>query len=107
MSGKPLDWFFAQWLNRAGVPKVEGSWRYDPTKKQVEVTLSQGQSAEPYRVNVEVGIVARAGELPDVKSIALAARQNTFTFPLEAAPTSLVLDPNTTLLMEAGPFLKR
>jgi aminopeptidase N len=107
VSGKPLDWFFAQWLNRPGVPKIEGSWRYDPTKKQVEVTLSQGQTAEPYRVNVEVGIVARAGELPNVKSIALAVRQGTFTFPLEAAPASLVLDPNTTLLMEAGPFLKR
>jgi len=107
VSGRPLDWFFAQWLNRPGVPRIEGSWRYDAMKKQVEVTLSQGQSAEPYRLNVDLGIVARAGELPDVKTIALAERQRTFTFPLEAAPVSLVLDPNTTLLMDAGPFVRR
>ena len=66
VSGKPLDWFFTQWLNRPGVPKIDGSWRYDAVKKQVEVTLSQAQAAEPYRVNVDVGIVAKAGELPTV-----------------------------------------
>jgi aminopeptidase N len=107
VSGRPLDWFFAQWLNRPGVPKIEGSWRFDVVKKQVEVSISQAQPAEPYRVNVDVGIVPRAGELPTVKTIALAARQGTFTFPLEAAPASVTLDPNTTLLMDAGPFLKR
>ena len=107
VSGKPLDWFFTQWLNRPGVPKIEGGWRYDATRKQLEVTLSEAQAAEPYRVTVEVGISAKAGELPAVKTIALSARQGTFTFPLEAAPVSLMLDPNTTLLMDAGPFVKR
>ena len=76
-------------------------------KKQVEVTLGQGQPSEPYRVNVDVGIVAKAGELPTVNTIALAGRQGIFTFPLEAAPVSVVIDPNTTLLMEAGAFVKR
>ena len=28
-SGADLGWFFDQWLNRAGSPVVEGSWRYD------------------------------------------------------------------------------
>ena len=64
VSGKPLDWFFTQWLNRPGVPKLEGSWRYDAARKQVEVTLSQAQAGEPFRVNVDVGIVATAGALP-------------------------------------------
>src|SRR6185503_297913 len=86
VSGKPLDWFFTQWLTRPGVPKIDGSWRYDPVKKQLEVTLSQAQAAEPYRVTVEVGISSRAGDLLAVKTIALSARQGAFTFPLEAAP---------------------
>ena len=34
----------------------------------------------------------------------MAAKQGTFTFPVDAAPASVVLDPNTTLLMDAGPF---
>ena len=76
-------------------------------KKQLEVTLSQAQVAEPYRLSVDVGIVGRAGELPAVKTVALSARQGTFTFPLETAPAAVVLDPNTTLLMNAGAFVKR
>ena len=42
-----------------------------------------------------------------VKTIALPGKQGTFTFPLEAAPLSVVLDPNTTLLMDAGAFVRR
>jgi len=107
VSGKPLDWFFTQWLNVPGVPKIEGSWRYDAARRQLEVTLSQAQAAQPYRLSMDVGIVRNAGELPTVKTVPLAARQGTFTFPLEAAPASVVLDPNTALLMDAGAFVKR
>jgi len=109
VSGKPLDWFFTQWLNRPGVPKIEGSWHYDAAIKELVLLLSQTQSSEPYRVNIDVGVVLKAGELPVIKTLAITApfRQGTFTFPLEAAPISVVLDPNTTLLMDAGPFIKR
>ena len=69
VSGKPLDWFFAQWLNRPGVPKIEGSWRYLPARKAIEVTLSQTQAADPFRLAVEVGIAAKAGDAPRVERI--------------------------------------
>jgi len=42
-----------------------------------------------------------------VKTIALTAKQGAFTLPLEAAPLSVSLDPNTTLLMDAGALIKR
>ena len=64
VSGRQLDWFFTQWLTRPGVPKLEGSWRYDAVKKQVEVTLTQSQAAEAFRLTLEVGVAATAGALP-------------------------------------------
>jgi len=109
VSGKSLDWFFAQWLNRLGVPKIEGSWHYDAARKELVLLLSQTQTSEPYRVNIDVGVVLKAGELPVIKTLAIVApfKQGTFTFPLEAAPVSVVLDPNTTLLMDSTPLIKR
>ncbi|HYE84807.1 MAG TPA: M1 family metallopeptidase [Vicinamibacterales bacterium] len=107
VSGKPLDWFFTQWLTRPGVPKIEGAWRYDPVKKVVEVTLTQSQAAAPYRLNVGVGIVARDGDRPRIETIELTDRQVVRTFAMNATPATVLLDPNTALLMEQGTFVQR
>lgn len=107
VSGKPLDWFFAQWLNRPGVPKIEGAWRYDAVKKTVDVTVTQSQTAAPFRIKVDVGIIAKDGELPKVQTIELTGRQATQSIPVAAPPVGVTLDPDTTLLMEMGPFVKR
>ena len=106
-SGQQLEWFFTQWLNRPGVPKIEGSWRYDTIRKAVEVTISQSHASPPFRLKLDVGIVAKPGELPKVETIEVAARQGTYTFPIDTAPALVVLDPNTTALIEAGPFVRR
>ena len=107
VSGKHLDEFFAQWLTRPGVPKLEGSWRYLPAKKAVEVTLTQSQAAEAYRLPVEIGIATRPNELPRIERVELTGRTLTKTFSVELEPASLTIDPNTLLLMEGGALTKR
>ena len=107
VSGKPLGWFFTQWLTRPGVPKIEGSWRYLPGRKAVEVTVTQSQAAEPFRLSIDVGITAKAGEPPNVERIELTGRTATKTFNVEGQPASVVIDPNTWLLMEPVAVTKR
>ncbi len=106
-SGKPLDWFFTQWLNRPGVPKIEGSWRYDAAKKTIDVTVTQSQAAAPFRIKVDVGIVGKDGELPRIETVELNGRQVVRSIPVAGPPAAVMLDPNTTLLMETGSFVTR
>jgi aminopeptidase N len=107
VSGKQLEGFFAQWLTRPGVPKLEGSWRYLRARKAVEVTLTQSQPAAPYRFGVDIGIAAKPGESPRVERMELTGRTATKTFSVDAEPASVTIDPNTWLLMEAGAFTKK
>ena len=102
VSGKPLDGFFAQWLTRPGVPKIEGSWRYLASRKAVEITLTQNQPADPYRLGVDIGIFTTPGELPRIERMDLSGRTATKMFTADAEPASVTIDPNTWLLMEAG-----
>lgn len=106
-SGKNLEWFFTQWLTRPGVPKIEGSWSYDAIKKVVAVTVNQSQAAPAYRVKLDVGIIVKAGDLPRIETIDMNAKQGVYTFAADVAPAAVALDPNTTLLMDAGPFVRR
>jgi aminopeptidase N len=104
-SGEDLSWFFAQWLTRPGVPKIDGSWRYDAAAKQIEVTLSQAlPSGGPFRLPIEIGVIATAGAAPRIEKVELSTASNVFRIPADAAPSSVVLDPNTWLLYEAGTF---
>ena len=105
VSGKDLGWFFAQWLTRPGVPKLEGTWRYDAAKKVVEITVKQTQAADPYRLAVDVGVISAAGAPARLERADLTGRSVTITIPANAKPASVTLDPDTWLLMEAGPFV--
>ncbi len=107
VSGKPLDWFFAQWLNRPGVPTIAGSWHYLPARKAIEVTLSQTQAADPFRLAVDVGIAAKRGDVPRVERLELTGRSATKIFAVDGEPGGVTIDPNAWLLMDAGAFTKR
>jgi aminopeptidase N len=107
VSARPLDWFFAQWLTRPGVPRIEGTWRYDAARKMVDVTVTQSQAADPYRLTVEIGVTDTAGAPPRVTRVELTGRQATTSLPADAAPVAVSLDPGTWLLMDAGPLTRR
>jgi aminopeptidase N len=94
-SAKDLGWFFDQWLNRAGSPVVEGNWRYDAATKKITVGLTQTQSGEAYRLPLEIGISERS------EKIEMTRKQQQFEIATDKEPQSLILDPNTQVLMES------
>jgi aminopeptidase N len=104
-SGQQLSWFFDQWLNRAGIPAVSGTWRYDAAARQVEIELSQTQTGDAYRLPIDVGMTGPGGKVR-VERVDLAGRTGRFTLSAEAEPRALTLDPNTWVLMQTGPLTR-
>jgi aminopeptidase N len=93
-SGTDLGWFFEQWLRRAGSPVVQGGWKYNAAAKRVEIELTQTQAGAPYRLPMEVALGKK------IEKIAMTQKQQRFEIVADQAPPSVVLDPNTWLLMD-------
>jgi len=102
-SGQDLAWFFHQWLNRSGVPAIEGNWRYDAAAKNIVVTVKQTQTGEPYQFPLGIGVTPATGAARVVE-MKVTGRDSTFTIPAEAAPAKVVLDPDVWLLAQWGTF---
>jgi len=98
-SGRPLDWFFRQWLTRSGAPTVEGEWRFDSRAGVVRLALRQTQPGEPFRLPIEVGI--REGGQLRIERIELDGGAGSFELPVEQEPESVSLDPRFFVLMNA------
>lgn len=98
-SGLELSAFFKQWLYRGGIPRIEGTWQWDATAKQVVVELTQTQPGEPFVLPVDVGITLTDGKVR-VERADLAGHAARFSFACEQEPSGVALDPNVRLLFE-------
>jgi aminopeptidase N len=100
-SGRDLRAFFAQWLTRGGMMKVRASWHHDAAAGQLRLDVEQVHPQAPYAMPLRVAI-----ELPgeagrrDV-TLELAQRRQQFDVPVPGRPTSIALDPDFLLLMDA------
>jgi aminopeptidase N len=102
VSGRDLGWFYSQWLERHGTPRLEGTWRYDVAKKAVGVTLTQTQPGNPFQITVEVGLNGGGSDARQVERISFGTSRHTTWLPASQPPTAVVLDPNTWLLADLG-----
>jgi aminopeptidase N len=96
VSGRDLEWFFQQWLTRAGSPAVTWSSRYDAAAKKVELIVTQTQAGDAYYLPMEVSVGGK------IEKIDVTSKSQTFEFAAETAPASVVLDPGTWVLMDAS-----
>ena len=97
--GRNLSAFFAQWLARAGSPVVEGGWRYEAASRRVVIELAQTQPGDPYVLPLEVGLTI--GGTTRIETVDFTQKQQRFELAVDQEPASVVLDPNTWVLMDA------
>jgi aminopeptidase N len=99
-SGQDLAAFFDQWLYRGGVPRLSGTWAWDPASRAVKVNLRQTQPGTPFHLSVEVAVNV-PGAPPRVERVEMTSGVAEATFKADAEPIALVLDSNVRLLAAA------
>lgn len=99
-AGRPLDWFFDQWMRRPGVADVQASWRWDAAQRQLLVTVVQGTRFPPYRLSLSVDITDSAGVVTRHRVTVPATATSSVVVPttLHAPPRTVAFDSDVSLL---------
>ena len=94
-TGEPMDWFFEQWVMRAGHPTLKINWRHDPARAQVIIEVEQTQALSDaalcYRLPTTVAMLVNG--VLTFTPITLLRAQDSFVVAASVAPTWVVIDP--------------
>ena len=85
---------------------TRGGWRYDSGAGTIEVELNQVQDGYSFKMPVQLGIYAPDGSEVGTELLQVNDRTNRFTISVDGEPGSVVLDPDTWVLMDAD-FVRR
>ncbi|HUJ87725.1 MAG TPA: M1 family aminopeptidase [Burkholderiales bacterium] len=91
-SGRDLAWFFKQWVERAGAPRLRIVSAHAQVRDgAVTLALAFAQSAQPYRLRVPVEIVT--GAQAQIRWVDLERERQTVPLRLKRVPDGVRLDP--------------
>jgi len=97
VSGENLEWFFKQWVYGEGYPKLNIKQVYNPSNKQLSLTVSQMQSNDKltpaaFILPMDIEITTANGTKPE--KITIKKREETFSLQVDDIPTNIVFDKN-------------
>jgi aminopeptidase N len=93
-TGKSLDWFFEQWIQKAGHPELKVDYGWDAETKLARFSVKQTQKVEGetplFRLPLEVRF--RVGERDVTMPLEVKEPSEVFYFPLASEPTQAIFD---------------
>jgi aminopeptidase N len=103
-AGRPLGWFFHQWLRQPGYPRLDVAWRWDAAagRAVIEVSQVQPEAWGLFRLP-SVALELRAGaQVVARRRVDLSAAHQTVTVDLSAPPTDVAVDPDGQWLLTSA-----
>ncbi|MFC1547388.1 M1 family aminopeptidase [Candidatus Neomarinimicrobiota bacterium] len=101
-TGIALDWFFDQWVYRAGHPVYEVSWEWERKRKVVDLNVKQVQAdngiSPLFRMPVEIAVTGNFGT--QRSSIEVSKSEESFLIDVSEKPIRVEFDPENHILKE-------
>jgi aminopeptidase N len=99
-TGRSLDRFFYDWLERAGNPDLEVTTEYLPDDMQVKVVAKQTQAGEPFHIPLRLDLYTAGKAAPTVLEQEMTEKELTLRIPVSGPPTRIDVDPEQAILTE-------
>ena len=96
---KDLKPFFKQWLFTPGIPQLNIQWQYNEKNKKLSVTIDQTQKQEAFQFPLQIQLQASSGK-STIQTLNISKRTERFIIPVTEPVTSILIDPNTSLLFD-------
>ncbi len=99
-TGKNLEWFFDEWIYKAGHPEFRVEYRWDEESKQAQISVSQRQTNDELTPVFEmpVEILFKTAKSTERFKVFLREKEQRFYFPLDEKPLMVRFDPGNWLL---------
>jgi aminopeptidase N len=97
-SGQNLEWFFDQWVYRAGHPVFEVSWKWDEENKMAVLRVKQTQKWDAFRMPARIALTE--GETTRLFRVMLEGRDQAVYLPASQKPSRVRFDDGNWILKE-------
>ncbi len=99
-TGRDLERFFYDWLERAGNPDVAVTTEYLPDAQQARLTIQQTQAGEPFEIPLKIVLTCAGAKEPIVLEEMMAAKELKLVIPLPGLLERVDVDPDQAILTE-------
>jgi aminopeptidase N len=99
-TGRDLERFFYDWVERPGNPDLEVATEYLPDSRQARLTIKQTQAGEPFEFPLKVVLTCAGATEPVVLDEVMTEKELLVRLPLPGPLERIDVDPDQAILAE-------